>query len=226
MFIFGCAKKEVDCDITYTLFPKPAGETIVIDIDGIFENPDSIKNVLCKTEAKSLSLKVDDVFINYDSIDIFNICNQSSVITCGYSSGVRVSVLFNAHKQILMEGQLVKLEAIDSMFYEIYINPSNSSNYIVNPRKSIIDLKCDKRADKNMLKSIIKGLAFGYSTSVSSLYPNTSEVALCDSVQLNLNKIRKDYRFQLQLNLGENFVMGGRVPPPPPYDELPNAEEE
>lgn len=209
-----CSKIE-ECDILKIRFPSPANSALILEFDDIWEYSDSIKDVICRAGLSSVYLDINDKHLQYSSSIIPSYC--SDIIICGPSkSRDRLEVLINRENTILIEGEIIDLESVDSMFTEVYMNPSNTVGYFETRKNTAIEVKWDVKADKTKVKEVIVKLLDGYSSVIKSIYLNTKRAALCDSISSNLQKIEREYPFNLLLHFGLEYTLGGNVPPPPP----------
>ncbi|PCJ64164.1 MAG: hypothetical protein COA58_14370 [Bacteroidetes bacterium] len=215
LFLVGC-QQERECNLSEMLFAKPRNSNHIVDIENLWEYSDSMERVICKKGLNGLFLKVDNLYLSYSPVDLLNKC--SSVTYCGpLKKGDRIEVLLNRENVVLFEGEVVAMEDLDSLFQMIYMNLEQKSEYIMKPSKSVITLKWDIEASHQEVKAIIKKLVKGYTSSIRSLHSiSNSATAICDSVQINKERLAKEYPFRLSLHFGTHFTLGGRVPPPPP----------
>jgi hypothetical protein len=212
-----CSNSKPDCDLREVLFPKQIDSVhSLLSIEDIWEDSDSISSVLCEKGFFQLKVKVDSLYVLFQPEDLLNVCPGMPTYCGPLKQRDRVEVLVNSENTILFEGEVHRIEEIDSLFQEIYLNATKNSNYILRPKSSAITVKWDVSASQNVVKEVIKELAFAYGNCIARQYPNTTGAALCDSVSLHKEQLMNNFPFNLQLHFGRNLMLGGRIPPPPP----------
>jgi hypothetical protein len=217
LFLVSCSNGDRNCNPTQLLFPKPPDtSSLVFSIEDIWEDSDSISSVLCEKGFFQLKVKVDSLYVLFQPEDLLNVCPGMPTYCGPLKQRDRVEVLVNSENTILFEGEVHRIEEIDSLFQEIYLNATKNSNYILRPKSSAITVKWDVSASQNVVKEVIKELAFAYGNCIARQYPNTTGAALCDSVSLHKEQLMNNFPFNLQLHFGRNLMLGGRIPPPPP----------
>ena len=216
--LFGCHQKE-KCNLIQELFCSPAdSKALVFTLEQVWEETDSIQNVMCASLGKPLFIKVDKIYLPFNSE--YQDRNCTGIPYCGtVRRRDRIEVLVNSNTQILFEGEIVKLQDLDSLFQLLHLKGGENSLWPSSPNKCWTQIRWDINSSQSFVNSAITELMSGYANTFVPVFSNNGN-NICDSLRAKKEYVFKRYPIRTILSSG-HFTLGGSVPPPPLPSPLP-----
>ncbi len=216
--LFGCQQKE-KCNLTHEMFCSPAdSNALVFTIQQVWEETDSFQNVMCASLGKPLFIKVDKIYLPFNSE--YQDRNCTGIPYCGpVRRKDRIDVLVNSNNQILFEGEIVKLQDLDSLFQLLYLNRGEDSLWPSSPNKCWLQIRWDINSSQSSVNAAITELMSGYANAIVPVISNNGN-NICDSLRAKKDYVFKGYPIRTILSSG-HYTLGGSVPPPPLPPPLP-----
>lgn len=117
----------------------------------------------------------------------------------GWGCGLHnyIEVHYNSNHQILLEGEYIQKEELDSMIPKYYND--NQTLYDLVPRKTFISIQWDLSVEEDSLSSLFGAIIDGYFKSANLYSLNRYKTDICNLTNDQLDSLKKDFPFNLEL---------------------------
>ncbi|MCB9334937.1 MAG: hypothetical protein H6586_02235 [Flavobacteriales bacterium] len=202
---------------------SPYGEFVDLDFKFHTKGENTIEKIFIKLGDEFCDFRVDlGVPFNVETIKfgasnssiplnvkIYKQCNED----WGCSLHNYIEVLYNSNHQILLEGEYIQKEELDSMIPKYYND--NEILYDLSPRKTFISIQWDLSVEEDSLSSLFGAIIDGYLKSADIYTLKRYKTDICNLTNDQLDSLKIDFPFNLELPSYELVV--------PPVQAQPNA---
>jgi hypothetical protein len=135
----------------------------------------------------------------------------------------RIQTIVNSVNTILFEGEEVSIDKLDSLVMAYYLNDGKEEDRPTKFSYAELNVDWDKRASQEIVENVIYEMALGYTSALKSIYSNSDECSICDTINENKIEFQRKYPFYLSVTFGRELRSNRRLPipvPPPPLAQF------
>lgn len=224
VLIEACSSKEDKCNIKSQIFPKVENELIanfasirVFSLQEIWTISKEQDSMRCEDMDMLLSdyLKLDEIYI---PITIDWPCDlPPDCELLRYRDAV--NILINQHNQLLWKGEIVNIQAMDTLFESYYLNNGANPFRPKSPNRTRFYLEWSLGTDQVFVEQVLYKLTDAYTKVIRSEIGEVDNE--CSVYRAKRKQLISKYPFKLKLVYDE--WDSDRIPPLPPPPEHINT---